>query len=119
MELCTCSSGCRAAGTSKYAIHSTVVTRLQDPSTTWWDCHRCHFGYVDQSTSGGACAEGEMDTEDRAFYEGEDVDFARRVQAAGHAIEHESAMIVFHDDPKYKYEGKQAYQIDGYTKLRQ
>lgn len=30
---------------------------VQGSPATWWDCHRCHFGYVDQNVSSGACAE--------------------------------------------------------------
>eukprot|EP00892_Ulva_mutabilis_P012326 jgi/Ulvmu1/9466/UM052_0034.1 len=28
-----------------------------EPGTTWWDCHQCHFGYIDQKVASGACAE--------------------------------------------------------------
>lgn len=36
-----------------------MIVLVQSPTTTWFDCHRCHFGYIDQKEASGPCAEVE------------------------------------------------------------
>jgi glycosyltransferase involved in cell wall biosynthesis/SAM-dependent methyltransferase len=42
----------------------------------------------------------------RGFYEGEDLDFAARVRAAGFSIDHAHACVVWHADPSYSGVGR-------------
>ena len=44
--------------------------------------------------------------EKRAFYEGEDLDFARRCLAKGFKIAHNRTMLVYHADPTYTLVGR-------------
>jgi hypothetical protein len=43
---------------------------------------------------------------ERAFYQEEDVDFARRCQAHGYKISHNPGMVVYHADPTYTNIGR-------------
>ena len=48
--------------------------------------------------------------EKRGFYEGEDVDFARRCREAGFEISHNHRAVVFHADPSYTTVGRSTLQ---------
>lgn len=28
---------------------------MQGSSATWWDCHRCHFGYINRTSAAAEC----------------------------------------------------------------
>jgi glycosyltransferase involved in cell wall biosynthesis len=51
--------------------------------------------------------------ETRAFYEDEDVDFARRCQVEGYKISHNQKMLVFHDDATYTAVGRTIFRRSG------